>query len=191
MDVSKFKTSDWLKIGGGAVFFIAGFLTWWKVEVAGFSDSGNAFDWFFTGTLSWLIFTAIAVLTVLAAAGKFSLPAHVPTPLIYLAAAAIGFLLVLVRFISDGIDGDEAAAFGADISRGIGLYLAVLAAIVVLVGCVKAFQESGGDLNDLKDFNRLKSAFGSGGSGSGGSPPPPPPPPPPAGGMPPPPPPGV
>jgi hypothetical protein len=189
VDVSKFKSSDWLKIGGGAVFFIAGFLTWWKVEAGGFSDSGNAFDWFFTGTLPWLIFTAIAVLTVLAATGKFTPPAHLPAPLIYLAAAAIGLFLVLVRFISDGIDGDEAAAFGVDISRGIGLYLAVLAAIAVLVGCVKAFKESGGDLNDLKDFNKLKSAFGSGGSGSAGSPPPPPPPP--AGGMPPPPPPPV
>ena len=136
-----------------------------------------------------MIFTAIAVLTVLAAAGKFALPAHLPAPLIYLAAAAFGLFLVLVRFISDGIDGDDAAAAGVDISRGIGLYLAVLAAIAVLVGCVKAFKESGGDLNDLKDFNKLKSAFGASGSGSAGSPPPPPPPP--AGGMPPPPPPGV
>ena len=80
-------------------------------------------------------------------------------------------------------------ALGVDISRGIGLYLALLAAIAVFVGCVMAFRESGGDLNDLKDFNKLKSAFGSGGSNSAGSPPPPPPPP--AGGMPPPPPPGV
>ncbi|MGD9703016.1 MAG: hypothetical protein AB7Q42_15100 [Acidimicrobiia bacterium] len=187
MDVSNFKTSDWLKIGGGVVFFIAGFLTWWKVEVAGFSDGANAFEWFFTGTVPWLIFTAIAVLALLAAAGKFKLPGNLPAPLIYLAASALGFLLVLVRFISDGIDGDEAESLGVDISRGIGLYLAFLAAIAVVVGCVLAFKESGGDLNDLKDFNKLKSAFDTGGPGSAGSPPPPPP----AGGTPPPPPPPV
>lgn len=36
MDLSKFKTSDWLKVGGGAVFFIAGFLSWWTFEIEGF-----------------------------------------------------------------------------------------------------------------------------------------------------------
>jgi len=189
VDVSKFKTSDWLKVGGGAVFFIAAFLTWWKVEITGFSDGANAFEWFFTGTLPWLIFTAIGVLAFLAAAGVFKLPPRVPVPLVFLAASALGLLLVFFRFLSDGVDDDAADIVGVDITRGIGLYLALLAAIAVLVGCVMGFKESGGDFNDLKDMNKLKAAFDHGSDGtppppggstppfSGGSTPPPPPPP--------------
>ncbi len=51
MDFSKFKTSDWLMVGGGGAMFIAGFLPWVTVSAGGFSSSGNAFEFFFTGTL--------------------------------------------------------------------------------------------------------------------------------------------
>lgn len=83
-------------------------------------------------------------------------------------------LLVIVRFISDGV------GFGVDLSRGIGNYLGTLATIAIVVGCVLGFKESGGDLNDLKDVNKLKKPFS--GMGGGSTPPPPPgmvPPPPP------------
>jgi hypothetical protein len=35
MDLRAFKLSDWLKVGGGALFLIAGPLTWWKVTFDG------------------------------------------------------------------------------------------------------------------------------------------------------------
>ena len=205
VDLSKFKTSDWLKVGGGAVFFVAAFLTWWKVEFEGFEGFGGVSegatglsDYVGTVGLAWLIFTAIAVLTVLAVLGKFSLPSNIPAPLVFLGASVFGLLLVLLRFLADGIDGGDLDGTGISISRGIGAYLGFLAAIAVVVGCVLGFKESGGDLNDLKDVNKLKGSFG--GMSRGSTPPPPPtpasmtpPPPPPApGGMaPPPPPPGA
>jgi hypothetical protein len=177
MDLSKFKTSDWLKVGGGLVFFIAGFLAWWTIDVGFASANSNAFDYFFTGIVPWLIFSAIAVLTFLAIAGTFEMPASVPGPLVFLAASALGTLLVIVRFFSDGVDGDLEGS-GFDISRGIGLYLAVLAAIVVLVGCIIGFRESGGNLKDLTDVGRLKQSFDAGNKDDTVPPPPPPPPPP-------------
>ena len=205
MDFSKFKTSDWLKGGGGLVMLIAYFLPWWKVDAFGVSDSVSGSEYFFTGTLPWLLIVAIGVLTILAALDVFKLPSTFPAPLAFLAVAALATLLVIIRLFGPGGDvPDGAEDF---FSRGVGLYLAVIAAIVVLVGCVLAFKESGGDLNDLKDMNKMKSQF-SGGStppapgnygtppapGSYGTPPPPPggmtpPPPPPGGGTPPPPPP--
>jgi hypothetical protein len=199
VDLSKFKTSDWLKVGGGAVFFIAGFLSWWTLEVDGFEGFGGASegatglgDYFGTVGLAWLIYTAIAVLTVLSVLGVFKLPSNIPAPLAFLGASVLALLLVLLRFISDGIDdGGLGEVAGIDISRGIGNYLGTLAAIVIVVGCVLGFKESGGDLNDLKDVNKLKSSFG-GMTGGPGVPPPPPgmtPPPPPPGMTPPPPPP--
>jgi hypothetical protein len=96
---------------------------------------------------------------------------------VFLAASALGTLLVIVRFFSDGVDGDLEGS-GFDISRGIGLYLAVLAAIVVLVGCIIGFRESGGNLKDLTDVGRLKQSFGAGNKDDTVPPPPPPPPPP-------------
>lgn len=193
MDLSKFKTSDWLKVGGGAVFFIAGFLSWWTFEIEGFegfegSSEGlsGLGDYFGTVGIAWLIFTAIAVLTVLSVLGVFKLPSNVPAPIVFLGASVLALLLVIVRFISDGV------GFGVDLSRGIGNYLGTLAAIAIVVGCVLGFKESGGDLNDLKDVNKLKSSFSGMGGGSTPPPPPgmvPPPPPPPSGMTPPPPPP--
>lgn len=197
MDLSKFKTSDWLKIGGGALMLIAYFLKWWKVEFFGGSVGVSGSEYFFTGTLPWLLLLAIAVLTFLRAADIVKLPASFPLPLVVLGASALSFLLVLIRFFSDGVDSE----FDDGISRGIGLYLALLAVIAVVAGAVLGFKESGGDLKALTDVNALKSQFNAGGPSAptgavpppppptGATPPPPPPPPGPATPPPPPPPP--
>ncbi|HEY4333601.1 MAG TPA: hypothetical protein VGM78_13560, partial [Ilumatobacteraceae bacterium] len=108
MDFSKFKPSDWLKAGGGLVFFIAYFLNWWGFSAGNqfasvdYSVSGSHYT--LTGTLPMLLLLAIGVLTVLAAMGVFQLPSSFPAPLVFLAAAALSFLLVLIRFFSDGYD---------------------------------------------------------------------------------------
>jgi hypothetical protein len=189
VDLSKFKTSDWLKVGGGALFLIAGILKWWGVDCNGDATcerfaSGvgfTGFDFFFTGIVPWLLLVAIAVLTFLAAAGIFRLPASIPAPIVFLAGAALSLLLVVLRFLNAPGDSD----LNDGIGRKIGLFLALIGAIVSLVGCVLGFKESGGDLNDLTDMNKIKGAFNQGESSGGGSVPPPPPPP---GNMPPPPP---
>ncbi|MEK7426790.1 MAG: hypothetical protein AAB131_23465 [Actinomycetota bacterium] len=173
MDLSKFKTSDWMKVGGGGLMLVAYFLKWWKVDTD-FGDVGfKGSNYFFTGTVPWLLLLAVGVLTFLGAAGVFKLPGSVPAPLVFLAASALSLLLVLVRFFSDGVD---TGGVDSGLTRGIGLFLALAAAVVVLVGSVLGFKESGGDLNDLKDMNKLKSSFGGGTDGGGSTPPPPPPP---------------
>lgn len=183
MDLSRFRTSDWLKIGGGTLFFIAGFLTWWQAEaeVAGIaqSETKNAFDYFFTGILPWLIFIAIAVTTFLVAAGRLRLPPNVQAPAMFLVAAALATLLFLIRFfVSGATDSEEAAIddLGGEISRGVGLWLGLIGALAVLAGCLMAFTESGRKLADLADRDTYRSGTGSG-YGSGTSTPPPPPPP--------------
>ena len=188
MDLSKFKTSDWLKVGGGLVFFIAGFLTWWSASFQSLSqDATGLGDYFGTVGLAWLIFTAIAVVTALVALGIIKLPSTFPAPLVFLGASVLALLLVLVRFFSDGFGNTSALENnGVDNSRGAGNWLGTLAALAIVAGCALAFKESGGSLNDIKgDMNKLKSSFG----GSSTNDPPPPPPPPPGGMAPPPPPP--
>ena len=68
MDFSKFKTHDWLIVGGGAGMFLFGFFNWIKISAIGGiagGSTGNAFDFFFTGTVPWLLLVASAVVTVL------------------------------------------------------------------------------------------------------------------------------
>src|SRR3954447_9214257 len=154
-----------MKVGGGLVFFICGFLAWWTVEVkvTGFGGSQDATglgDYFGTVGIAWLIFTAIAVLTVLRVLGVFEMPRNIPEPMVFLVASVIALLLVIIRFFSDGFAySGSLAGTGIDISRGIGNWLGTLAAIIIVIGCVLEFREAGGGLHD---FKKLTSSMGSG-----------------------------
>ena len=179
MDLSKFKTSDWLKVGGGAAFLIFGFLPWVKISGPGgfgSSSGGNVFDFFFTGIIPWILIIGTAVITLLLVTGKMK-AGNLPWPLIMLVATALGALLLILRLLINPLDGkDFIEASGGSVGRGIGMILSTIAGIAAAAGAFLGFQESGGDLNDLKDMNKLKSSFG-GGQGAGPTPPPPPPPP--------------
>lgn len=198
MDFSKFKTSDWLKVGGAIGFLIFGLFPWIKVSAFGFSDSGdNVFQFFFTGIIPWLLIIGTGVVTFLLVQGVIK-AGSLPWPLIMLAASGVAALLLLIRLIFNpysvgGFDLDDS---GVEVGRAFGMYLSVISGLVVAAGAFLGFKESGGDLNDLTDVNKLKGQFNTGGGAPGSVPPPPPgsmgtppPPPPPAASAPPPPPP--
>jgi hypothetical protein len=178
VDFSKFKTSDWLMVGGGAAMLILGFVLDWTTVDTGFGSAGgdSPFSYFFTGGIAWLLVVAVGVLAFLRVNGN--LPESQPWPLIFLGATGLATLLMLLRIIL-GARFDFA-------SRGIGMFGALIWAGVALAGAFMNFQASGGDLNDLKDMNKIKASFGGDKSGGGDMPPPPAPP---TGGTPPPPPP--
>lgn len=166
MDLSKFKTSDWLKVGGAVAVLIGYFLDWTSIPGAGdFNLSGS--DFFFRGTLPWLLVVAVGILTFLMAGGVMK-PGKLPWPLIFLAATALATLLVLIYVIHPSYSGVS------DIGRGFGSILTLIGAAVALFGSVTGFKESGGDFNDLKDMSKIKGAF-QGGGGDDSAPPPPPP----------------
>lgn len=171
MDFSKFKTPDWLMIGGGLAMLVLGFvLDWTSVDTGFGSASGDGpFDYFFTGGLAWLLVVAVGVLALLHVMGK--LPANQPWPLIFLAGTGLAVVLMLLRIIL-GARFDFA-------DRGIGMYGAFLWAAIAAAGAYLNFQASGGNLKDLTDVDKLKSSFAKNG-GNDEMPPPPPPPAPPA-----------
>lgn len=166
MDFSKFRTADWIMAAAGLVMLIFGVALDWA-EYQGFSGN-NAFDYFFTGGIAWILVVAVGVVAVLLATGAVK-PNGVQWPLLLVFASAIATLLMLIRIILGG--GEEV---GVDLDRGTGMYVAFIAAIASLVGAVMAYRASGGDMNDFRDVNKLKGAF----SKSPGATPPPPPPPP-------------
>jgi hypothetical protein len=177
VDLSKFKPSDWLLLGGGVLFLIGGFLDWITAEASvggvGFSVSGgNAFDFFLTGIIPWILIVGAAVITALLLAGTLR-PATAPWPAILVFATAVGALLVLIRFLVPAIGED--VPDGIDIGRGVGLWVCVLAAIASTVGAVLGFREAGGTLNDLTDAGKLRAAFNRPGASTPAPPPPPPP----------------
>jgi hypothetical protein len=181
VDFSKFKTSDWLKIGGGVIFLIFGFVGWVDVSFGGAdvpgNDAGNVFDFFWTGTLPWILVLGTAIITFLIIQGTVK-PGGLPWPLIMLGATGLAALLLLIRVIFNPLEGkDFLEANGYEVGRGIGMIGSAIGGFVAFAGAVMGYTESGGSLSDLKDMNKMKSQFG------GGSNPPPPP------GMPPPPPP--
>jgi hypothetical protein len=163
-------------VGGGLAFLIFGtFLDWAKL---GDISGNNAFDYFFRGTIPWLLIVGTGVVAFLLAGGVIK-RGGAPWPVILLGATALATLLLLLLLLT-GPD-DE----GIDLDRAAGLWLSFLAAVVALVGAVLNFQATGADLKDLTNMDKLRSQFGN----SSGGPSAPPPPPPPPGGMTPPPPP--
>ncbi len=175
VDLSKFKTSDWMKVGGAIGFLIFGFFKWITVEgPAGFgsASAGNVFDFFWTGTLPWILIIVTGVITFLLVTGTMK-AGSLPWPLIMLVATGLAALLLLIRLIFNPLDGSDAIeSLGGSVGRGIGMILSVIAGLVVFAGAFMGFKESGGDFNDLKNVNKIKGAF----QGSGESAPPPPPP---------------
>ena len=175
MDFSKFKTPDWLMIGGGVGIFIFGFFNW--VTISGFGSGGNVFDFFWTGTIPWILLIAAAVVTFLLVQGTLKQD-QLPWPLVLLAATALASLLLLIRLIFNPIEGkDLIETAGGDVGRGIGMIVSVIAGLAATAGAFLNFQASGGDIKDLTDVNKLKASFA---KGDDDAPPPPPPPAPPA-----------
>ena len=167
MDFSKFKIHDWLMIGGGAAMLILGMALDWS-SYGGYSGDGP-FDYFFTGGLAWILVVAVGVLALLNVLGK--LPAAQPWPLIFLGASGLAAILMILRIILGGRD-----VGGFNVDRGTGMYAAVVWTGISVAGAFLNFTASGGNLNDLKDMDKLKSSFS---KGDGDVPPPPAPPAPP------------
>ncbi len=178
MDLSKISKGGQIWAGAGIVFFIASFLPWYTAEYKGVSGIGGASvdanAWgdlgFLWGSLWALLFLAGIALLVLPAFGV-SVP-KLPA-VAYMAVAGLATVFTLLKLL---IGEDDAPEFGITVDASLGLYLAIIAAAAAAFGGFMMFKESGGDLNDLKDMNKLKGQFG--GNTGGGTPPPPPPPPP-------------
>jgi len=178
VDLTRISRGAQIWAVAGIVYFIASFLKWYGIddEFQGFNFdvSFNAWDLGFLWGILWaLLFIAGAILLVLPAFGV-----NVPRlpAIAFLLVAALATLFTLLKLI---IGEDE------PIETSFGIFLALVAAAVATFGGYLMFKESGGDLADLRNPDRLRSSFGATGNRtsvppppppSGGTPPPPPPP---------------
>lgn len=124
---------DWGVLASGAVAFVALFLPWYGVSVAGFSASVSGWSTSY-GWLGGLLLAAAAAWFLLWRTGA-TMPKVPVTPLVAtVGAAALGLLLVIIRWASLP-RGGGGAVLGRSFNYGprVGIWIALIAGIVELV----------------------------------------------------------
>ncbi len=136
MDLSKLTTADKLILGGGLAYLIFMFLPWYGIDVAfGGSYNNSGWDYFIGGILP-LILIAIMVSHVLVSAFSpdTKLPdLPVPWSQVHMGTGITAAVIVLLRLLI-GSDDVGSVDIGVNLDRKYGLFLALIAAIVVAVG---------------------------------------------------------
>ena len=136
MDTSKLTTGDIIAGVGGIVLLIALFLPWYGVsaDIPGVGSlSESASGWEVLSLIDILLFLiAVAAIAIVAARAAGALPADIPAPVILLALGALAVLLVIFRIIDIPTDGDVPDQI--DLSRKVGIFLALIGAAAVAYG---------------------------------------------------------
>lgn len=139
MDLKKLSLGDQIIGGSGIVLFVASFLTWFKAEVKGFSGLGfsasasaNAWD---VGFLGW--FPVLLGLAMVAFVAVRVFAPHVKIPDLPLPWGQVQFIVGCVAaalLVLKLLIGEDDGGGVVSISRGFGMFLAVLAGIGLAVG---------------------------------------------------------
>jgi len=135
-DWKRLSTLDRAIAGGAAVAFIAAFLPWYGASVGPFSSSVSGWSAGFTAWAGSLLLTAAGVLLVLRRSGAKLSSAFSPA-LLVAGVAAVGLLLVVIRWVS------FPRYHGIDVGAKYGIYLALIAGIVVVTAAVMELRASG------------------------------------------------
>jgi hypothetical protein len=141
-DLGRLNTTDRVIVGGAVVVFVSAFLPWW-----GYSGPLAIYS---ASVMGWSAgFTAWAGIVLLVAAGAYvvllrsevKLPnANVGRAVLVAGAAVIGFVLVLLRWLTMP---RVSAGLAGSIGPRYGLWLAVLAGLVETAAAVVALRASG------------------------------------------------
>jgi hypothetical protein len=138
VDLNKLTLADRIILGSGIVLFIAYFLTWFTVEFDGDFGFGGSADAkgsdvdFIWSTFPMLIGLLLAGLVVASKLFDVKLP-ELPVAWghVFVGLGGLAALLVVLKLIIG--ESDEGIP-GVEVNRGIGLFLAALAAIGLAAG---------------------------------------------------------
>jgi hypothetical protein len=141
VDLSKLTRAEQLIVGGGLVYFVAMFLPWYDRDILLFGQS-NGWDNLVGGVLPLLLIAAMVVRILLTRYSPATpqLRPPIPWPQLHLVLGAlVGLILVLRTIIDSDVHGG-----GETIARyrQYGLYIALVAALVVAVGGVLKYLEA-------------------------------------------------
>jgi hypothetical protein len=142
VDLSKLTTSDKLILGGGLAYLIFMFFPWYGIDVFGVSYSSSGWDYFLGGILPLILIAIMCAHVLVSAFSDTELPdPPVPWAQVHLVTGVVAAGLVVLRLL---IASDDYGSIdtGVNLDRKFGLFLAVIAAIIVAVGGVKKSQEA-------------------------------------------------
>jgi hypothetical protein len=133
VDINKLSMPEKIISASAIVLFIASFLPWFEVSVAGFGGAtGNGWDvgllWGGIPTLLGLVMLAHVVISNFAS--NVSIP-DAPWPKIHMIAGIVAAALVVLKLI---IGEDDGGFDGVEVNRQFGLFLATLAALGLAAG---------------------------------------------------------
>ena len=125
-DWKRLSTLDRVIAGGAAVAFIALFLPWYGVSVGPFSASVSGWSAGFSAWAGGLLLTVAGVLLVLRRSGV-SVPSAMGPSVQVAAVAAVGLLLVIIRWVT--FPRYHAVGISYGVGARYGIYLALIAGI--------------------------------------------------------------
>ncbi len=139
MDLSKLTRGQQVAFGSGVILLIAMFLPWEDFVV-----TRNALSAGFLSFVGWLLaFGAAVLLAVKVFSGNAVSLGNLKTEQLALVLAALGVVLILLKWIVDsGI-------------VGYGLFIGLLAAAGVTYGSFLAMREAGLEMPDMDDFKSV------------------------------------
>lgn len=139
MDLSKLTTADKLILGGGLAYLIFMFLPWYGVE--GFDANNSGWDYFLGGIVPLILILIMCSHVLVSAFSPDTQLPDLPVPWsqVHLGTGVAAAVIVLLRVLI----GSDIETFGVDYSldRKYGLFLALIAAIVVAAGGVLKSKE--------------------------------------------------
>jgi hypothetical protein len=142
-DLKRLSSLDRAIAGGALVAFIAGFLPWWgyKGPLTLYSASVSGWSAGFTAWAGTLLLVLAGVYLVLRRSGvSMPAPSAVGPALLVAGAAALGLLLIVIRWLTlPRVHGGLAGSIGARY----GIYVALIAAIVEVGAAAMQLRASG------------------------------------------------
>jgi hypothetical protein len=130
------RTGELLAWLGGLVLTLGAFMGWYSIS-GDLRGNLSVLGWH-TGTIGKLVFAVGVIVLLLLALRAFGieLPPSVPDGIVIAALGLVATILVLVRLI------DIPEAFQPSVGRGIGIWLSLLAALLLIVAGLLKSTES-------------------------------------------------
>ena len=137
-DASAVSRATWIAAGGALILFISVFFSWYTASVHGLGVSASGSGWD-SGSLAKLVallaLIALAALVIEMFVPTVTLP--LPASLIVMGAGGLSVLFILIKFVDKPADGGGVVS----ISLAWGIFVALIAAVVTVVGGYLKMQE--------------------------------------------------
>jgi hypothetical protein len=142
--VAAARGPDLMVLVAGAVFVVATFLPWYRASVGRFSVSDSAWGSGGLGVLAALFGIGVVIVALIGLSGSKSMSSQSAGLLaIVLSALALVFTFLRLAIRPQGAADIERLSRGlVDISRGIGLWLAFVAAIVMTIAAYQKYRQN-------------------------------------------------